>query len=180
MVKDILLYKHKKRFIALNDYFPYERFSDFIQENSRNPTVVFIKFSVTFKKVAFFLLTFISEVDIFVSTADISADDRWGTHMQQQPLTEGVYYILLALYEPRHGYGIMQFTEEISNGRVRLGAGTIYGAIKTLVEKGWIEALGGNDRKKEYIITDLGKEIVTSELERLKELMMNGEKIVGK
>ncbi len=98
----------------------------------------------------------------------------------QQPLTEGVYYILLALYEPRHGYGIMQFTEEISNGRVRLGAGTIYGAIKTLVEKGWIEALGGNDRKKEYVITDLGKEVVEAELARLKELMVNGVKITEK
>ncbi|WP_347789728.1 hypothetical protein [Solibacillus sp. CAU 1738] len=42
----------------------------------------------------------------------------------------------------------MQFTEEISNGRVKLGAGTIYGAIKTMLDKGWIEALGGNDRKK--------------------------------
>lgn len=51
------------------------------------------------------------------------------------PLTEGVYYILLSLYEPRHGYGIMQFVSELSNGRVELGAGTIYGAIKTLVKR---------------------------------------------
>lgn len=59
------------------------------------------------------------------------------------PLTEGVYYILLSLYEPRHGYGIMQYVSNISNGRVELGAGTLYGALKSLVEKKWIEQLDG-------------------------------------
>ena len=57
-------------------------------------------------------------------------------------LTEAVYYILLSLLEPRHGYGIMQFAEQISGGRVRLAAGTLYGAINTMLEKGWIEACG--------------------------------------
>ena len=46
------------------------------------------------------------------------------------PLTEGVYYILLSLYKPRHGYGIMQFVSELSNGRVELGAGTILEQLK--------------------------------------------------
>lgn len=94
------------------------------------------------------------------------------------PLTEGVYYILLSLYEPRHGYGIMQLTEELSNGRVQLGAGTIYGAIKTLVERKWIIALDEDGRKKEYIITDLGKTIVESEIKRLHELYENGLQIM--
>lgn len=67
---------------------------------------------------------------------------------EHPPLTEGVYYILLALFDARHGYGIMQLVEEMSNGRVRLGAGTIYGAIKTLLERGWIEALEDDGRKK--------------------------------
>lgn len=105
-----------------------------------------------------------------------------GALMSQEhaPLTEGVYYILLALYEPRHGYGIMQFAEEMSNGRVKLGAGTIYGAIKSLVKKKWIQAYEEDGRKKEYIITDLGKEIVEWEVARLKELYINGQHILNR
>ena len=56
-------------------------------------------------------------------------------------LTEAVYYILLALLSPLHGYGIMQNVEQLSNGRVKLAAGTLYGAINTLLEKGWIVSL---------------------------------------
>ena len=96
---------------------------------------------------------------------------------EHPPLTEGVYYILLALYEARHGYGIMQLVEELSNGRVRLGAGTIYGALKTLQEREWIQPLGGDARKKEYIITEKGKSVVDYEILRLRELFDNGIRI---
>ena len=96
----------------------------------------------------------------------------------QQPLTEGIYYILLALYEPRHGYGIMQVVEEWSGGRVKLGAGTTYGALKNLQEKKYIETLAGEGRKKEYVITPLGKETVEMEVARLKELYDNGRKLI--
>lgn len=96
-----------------------------------------------------------------------------------QPLTEGVYYILLALYEPRHGYGIMQTVEEWSNGRVKLGAGTTYGALKNLENKKYIETLDGEGRKKEYVITPLGKKIVEIEVQRLRELHENGQKILS-
>ena len=61
--------------------------------------------------------------------------------MPNPALTEGVYYILLSLLEPLHGYGIIQKVEKLSGGRVRLAAGTLYGAINTLLEKGWIAAL---------------------------------------
>ncbi|WP_102272772.1 PadR family transcriptional regulator [Cytobacillus massiliigabonensis] len=93
---------------------------------------------------------------------------------EKAPLTEGVYYILLSLYEPRHGYGIMQFVSELSNGRVVLGAGTIYGAIKTLVNRKWIIPLDEEGRKKEYVITDTGKLMVEYEIKRLSELYNNG------
>ncbi|WML38121.1 helix-turn-helix transcriptional regulator [Neobacillus sp. OS1-2] len=89
-------------------------------------------------------------------------------------LTEGVYYILLSLYEPRHGYGIMQFVSELSNGRVELGPGTIYGAIKTLVKRKWIIPLDEDGRKKEYVITDAGKIMVENEMKRMYELYHNG------
>ena len=99
--------------------------------------------------------------------------------MEQIALTEAVYYILLSLNEPLHGYGIIQNTETLSNGRVRLAAGTLYGALNTLMEKGWITALAGeaNSRKKEYRITPLGRKVVRAEIERLRELLRNGENL---
>ena len=101
--------------------------------------------------------------------------------MPNPPLTEGVYYILLSLLEPLHGYGIIQNVENLSGGRVRLAAGTLYGAINTLLEKGWIAALEGeaDSRKKEYVITELGREMLNKELQRLEELVQNGKRLLG-
>lgn len=100
--------------------------------------------------------------------------------MSNPALTEAVYYILLSLIEPMHGYGIMQNVEQLSNGRVKLAAGTLYGAINTLLEKGWITALSEEkgSRKKEYLITDRGKEMLHSEIARLKELIENGNRML--
>ena len=91
-------------------------------------------------------------------------------------LTEAVYYILLSLMQPLHGYGIMQNVEGLSGGRLRLAAGTLYGAISTMLEKGWITALDGaaDSRKKEYVITEAGRDILRAEYTRLKELVSNG------
>lgn len=95
-------------------------------------------------------------------------------------LTEAVYYILLSLMKPLHGYGIMQKVEQLSGGRLRLAAGTLYGAISTMQEKGWITALGGgsDSRKKEYVITDKGREVLRAEYARLVELVENGRAIL--
>ena len=97
--------------------------------------------------------------------------------MENIALTEAVYYILLSLGQPLHGYGIMQNAEQLSGGRVRLAAGTLYGALNTLLEKGWIKALEENGRKKEYEITEAGKDAVRREIIRLRELVENGETI---
>lgn len=101
--------------------------------------------------------------------------------MSNQALTEAVYYILLSLTEPMHGYGIMQNVALLSGGRVRLAAGTLYGALNTLLTKGWITAISGetSDRKKEYVITDKGTEMLRCEIDRLKELIENGNRIMG-
>lgn len=101
--------------------------------------------------------------------------------MANPALTEAVYYILLSLIQPLHGYGIMQNVEQLSKGRVRLAAGTLYGAISTLLEKGWITALPGekDSRKKEYQITASGRKILCSELVRLTELVENGIHILN-
>ena len=96
-------------------------------------------------------------------------------------LTEAVFYILLSLYTPMHGYRIMQAVKEFSNGRVSLGAGTLYGALNTLLEKKWIAPMPGemDSRKKEYQITALGKAVVIEEIARLEELIANGKRIAG-
>lgn len=95
-------------------------------------------------------------------------------------LTEAVYYILLSLLQPMHGYGIMQNVERLSGGRLHLAAGTLYGAISTMLEKGWIAALPGesDSRKKEYGITDAGRRVLRGEYERLQELVRNGRSLL--
>ena len=96
-------------------------------------------------------------------------------------LTESTYYILLSLVNPQHGYGIMQQAEELSKGRVRLAAGTLYGALSAMVDKGWIEQLPVEEgsRKKEYQLTAQGRRVLEKEVERLRELADNGERILG-
>ena len=86
--------------------------------------------------------------------------------MPNPPLTEAVYYILLSLTEPLHGYGIMQKAEQLSSGRVRLAAGTLYGALNALLEKGWIAAGAQEGRQKRYRLTPQGREALTGALDR--------------
>lgn len=95
-------------------------------------------------------------------------------------LTESTYYILLSLYTPRHGYGIMQEAERLSDGRVRLAAGTLYGALNSLCEKGWIvPAPSAEDsRKKAYRLTDRGLTVLKNEWNRLKQLVENGQTVM--
>lgn len=77
-------------------------------------------------------------------------------------LTESVFYILISLFEKSYGYGIMKNVEKISRGRELIGAGPLYGVIKTLINKGWIVEFAQDepDRKKVYIITEIGKEVI--------------------
>ena len=99
---------------------------------------------------------------------------------KNQPLTEALFYILLSARKPVHGYGIIQEVADMTGGRVSLGPGTLYGAINTLLERGWIilySAELGSRKKKEYLITDAGREAFTAEMRRLRELLLNGEKM---
>jgi DNA-binding PadR family transcriptional regulator len=99
---------------------------------------------------------------------------------ERRPLTETIFYVMLTLFEPLHGYGIMQRVNELTAGRVVLGAGTLYGALVNLTDKGWIRPLQGaaEERKKEYVITEAGHRVVAAELERLEELLRNGRRVV--
>ena len=99
---------------------------------------------------------------------------------KEVPLTEAVYYILLAVRNPNHGYGIIQEVQDMTDGRVTLGPGTLYGAINSLLDKEWIKLHSEEKesrKKKSYIITSNGIEAFNSEVERLKELLKNSEKM---
>ncbi|WP_086314776.1 hypothetical protein A5821_002394 [Enterococcus sp. 7F3_DIV0205] len=87
------------------------------------------------------------------------------------PLTETTFYIMLSLIEPSHGYAIMQKVEEISNGRVRIAAGTMYGATENLLKQKLICEVPGEDkRRRVYQLTNTGKDVLKLEVKRLKEL----------
>ena len=88
------------------------------------------------------------------------------------PLTETVYYILLALSEPTHGYVLMQKVEDLSDGQVRLAAGTLYGAIENLLKKGFITALPSDDvRRKVYGISETGRNILRDDYKRMSHML---------
>jgi DNA-binding PadR family transcriptional regulator len=90
------------------------------------------------------------------------------------PLSEATYLILASLTEPRHGYGIMQDVEVVSGGRVRLGPGTLYGALTNLLKQKLIKPSGdtgtGSERRKVYALTPLGEKVLLLEGERLASL----------
>jgi len=98
------------------------------------------------------------------------------------PLTESSYYILISLLEPLHGYGVMQKVERLSNGRIRLGPGTLYGALSNLQSAGLIQPVDGaleNGRRKVYVITDLGRKVVEAEIHRLEEMIAHGKLLLA-
>ncbi|AFM00345.1 putative transcriptional regulator [Desulfitobacterium dehalogenans ATCC 51507] len=96
------------------------------------------------------------------------------------PLTEALFYILLTVRTPNHGYGIIQDVSEMTDGRVTLGPGTLYGAINSMLTKRWIRLYSEDKesrKKKEYLITDTGREIFQNEIKRLNELIKNAKKM---
>src|SRR5580692_4981103 len=95
--------------------------------------------------------------------------------MDVPPLTEPVLLILLSLAgQPRHGYSILKDVEQMSDGRVTLSTGTLYGAIRRLLEDGWIERFDQEDRsrdKQAYRVTAKGRAQLNSEIVRLRHLL---------
>jgi len=91
-----------------------------------------------------------------------------------EPLSEAVLFILLSLAEqPRHGYSILKDVEEMSDGRVMLSTGTLYGALRRLLEDHWIERMKQQDTargKVAYRLTGSGLTRVQQEMERMKHL----------
>lgn len=94
-------------------------------------------------------------------------------------MTETIFYTLLALLEPNHGYGIMKFVKELTNERVKMGTGTLYTMLGRLVDDQMITVVSETDGKKTYQITTDGKAILVLEVSRLRSQCDNGEKILG-
>ncbi|MEQ2526310.1 PadR family transcriptional regulator [Bacillaceae bacterium CLA-AA-H227] len=92
------------------------------------------------------------------------------------PMTETAFYILLSLTVPRHGYGIVKHVEEISGSRIRLGSGTVYGTLTKMQKDGIITVFADEERKTVYEVTEIGKNLIAAEIERLKELHQNAIK----
>lgn len=95
------------------------------------------------------------------------------------PMTETAYYILLSLSEPRHGYGIIQNVETITKGRIKLGSGTVYGTLTKFQDKGVITIFSDDERRTVYEITKIGKKLILTEIERIKEIYENAKRFEG-
>lgn len=104
--------------------------------------------------------------------------------IKQEPLTESYFYILLCLYQkPLHGYGIMQEAARLSDNNVKIGSGTMYGAVNNMLKKGWITETTSDDpndsRKRLYQLTDEGRNILQAEIERLRHLLQSADEVTG-
>ncbi len=94
-------------------------------------------------------------------------------NMKGGALTETTLLVLLSLYTPRHGYEVNKHIQKVTQGRVSLGAGTLYKVIDTLLKKGWINSIGDKkDRKNTCVISDEGRRVVCTERERLTSLLL--------
>lgn len=93
------------------------------------------------------------------------------------PLTESTTYILMALAEPLHGYALMQKVEEMSQGTVKIGPGTLYGAFSQLEKEGLIKMVKEANRRKSYLLTAKGRSVLQEHLRRTEILVTNGRSI---
>lgn len=90
------------------------------------------------------------------------------------PMTEAMYYVLLALMTPNHGYSLMSEITKVSNGRVNMGPGTLYGVLARIQTEGLIALSEDDGRRKVYVITDDGRKALRNEYSRLVSLVRDG------
>lgn len=92
-------------------------------------------------------------------------------------LTEQMYYVLLALTQERHGYGIMQDTAGLTGGRVNIGAGTLYALLARFEGDGLIKLTGEREGRKYYRLTPEGEKVLEDEFQRLRRQVADGERV---
>ena len=94
-------------------------------------------------------------------------------------MTETGFYILLCLQEEMQGYSIVQKVEELTDGEIRLSPGTMYGSLGKMEKDGLIRFMREEEKRKLYIITDLGKEVLNLEMKRIERLYRNLKEVQG-
>ena len=94
-------------------------------------------------------------------------------------MSEAMYYILLALLTPSHGYHLMQAVEEASRGRLRIGPGTLYGVLTRMQKEGLIVVVEDDGRRKTYAVAPAGREALEEEYRRLTAMVEDGA-VLGK
>ena len=101
------------------------------------------------------------------------------THIRKVyvPMTETGFYILLCLQQPMHGYGIVQKVKELTDGTILLSPGTMYGSLSKMEKDRLIALIREEEKRKIYQITDLGREVLASEKERIIRLYRNMEEV---
>lgn len=95
------------------------------------------------------------------------------------PMTETGFYILLCLQSPNHGYGIVQNVKKLTDGELTLAPGTMYGSLSKMEKDGLIRFLREEEKRKIYLITDLGKEVLETEKRRIVRLYRNLKEAEG-
>lgn len=98
---------------------------------------------------------------------------------QLQTLTEPMFYLLLSLKIERHGYGIMQYVQELTNNRINIGPGTLYALLARFEEDNYIEMVSEENNKKIYRITKDGDQLLQVEIERLEQLLKDAKMVEG-
>ena len=87
------------------------------------------------------------------------------------PMTEPMYYVLLTLMRPNHGYQLMQSIQQVSNNRIQIGPGTLYGVLTRMEKDGLIMIVGNDGRRKTYEITTTGEQALRTEYKRLQTVI---------
>lgn len=93
------------------------------------------------------------------------------------PMTETGFYILLCLQSPNHGYGVVQMVERMTEGEIRLSPGTMYGSLSKMEKDKLIQFVREEEKRKLYVITELGMEVLQLEKKRIKRLYRNSTEV---
>ncbi|MCX7920524.1 MAG: PadR family transcriptional regulator [Clostridia bacterium] len=99
-----------------------------------------------------------------------------------QQLTDSAYYILLSMLAPRHGYAIMKYIEELTDGEITIGPATLYTLIRKMQEADYIvlgEGEGEDERRKTYRVTEKGRTAILNEIERRSRMAEHGKKAIN-
>ena len=94
------------------------------------------------------------------------------------PMTETSFYILFCLQKPNHGYGIVQMTEQLTQGEIRLAPGTMYGSLSKMEKDGLIKFEREAEKRKIYSMTELGNEVLQLELKRIRRLYKTSQEVI--